>query len=40
MNGWQNYDYYISDHRPVVININSTLYGDINDDGNINILDK
>ena len=39
MNGWQNYDYYISDHRPVVININSTLYGDINDDGNINILD-
>ena len=39
MNGWQEYDNYISDHRPVVINIDSTIYGDINGDQNINILD-
>ena len=39
MDGWQQYDYYISDHRPVVINIDTIIYGDINGDGNINILD-
>ena len=39
MNGWSNYDYYISDHRPVAINVSVNIYGDINGDGNINILD-
>ncbi len=39
MNGWQQYDYYISDHRPVATNIYFSLDGDLNFDSNINILD-
>ena len=39
MDGWQQYDYYISDHRPIVFNIGTIMYGDINGDENINILD-
>ncbi|RCL86483.1 hypothetical protein DBW61_02450 [bacterium] len=39
MNGWNEYDNYISDHRPVVINLNFPLLGDINSDGVINVLD-
>ena len=39
MNGWQQYDYYISDHRPVVTKIYFSLDGDLNFDSNINILD-
>ena len=39
MNSWQQYDNYISDHRPVVINFLWELIGDLNQDGNINILD-
>tara|TARA_Y100001934_G_scaffold224033_1_gene267935 strand:+ start:10 stop:1053 length:1044 start_codon:yes stop_codon:yes gene_type:complete len=39
MSGWNEYDNYISDHRPVAINLNFFLEGDINFDGNINILD-
>ena len=39
MNGWQQYDYYISDHRPVVTNIYFSLDGDLNFDSSINILD-
>ena len=37
--GWSTYDYYISDHRPVNINLSFVINGDINGDGNINILD-
>ena len=37
--GWGAYDNYISDHRPVFININFPISGDINNDGDINILD-
>ena len=39
MNGWQQYDNYISDHRPVVINFLWEVIGDLTQDGNINILD-
>ena len=39
MNSWQEYDYYISDHRPLVINISTDIYGDLNQDGSINVLD-
>ena len=39
MNSWQQYDNYISDHRPVVVNVYIPIYGDVNEDGNINILD-
>jgi endonuclease/exonuclease/phosphatase family metal-dependent hydrolase len=39
MGGWNQYDNYISDHRPVVINLDFLIEGDINSDGNINILD-
>ena len=39
LSGWSEYDDYISDHRPVVMNIVLPIYGDINQDGNINILD-
>jgi len=39
MNSWQQYDNYISDHRPVVINFLWEATGDLNQDGNINILD-
>tara|TARA_B100001142_G_scaffold244399_1_gene243684 strand:- start:693 stop:1718 length:1026 start_codon:yes stop_codon:yes gene_type:complete len=39
MNSWQQYDNYISDHRPVVINFLWESIGDLNQDGNINILD-
>ena len=39
--GWNEYDYNISDHRPVAISLhlNSSIYGDLNSDGLINILD-
>jgi len=37
--GWSTYDYYISDHRPVNINLSFLMNGDINGDGDINILD-
>ena len=39
MNSWGQYDNYISDHRPVVINFIFSLSGDLNQDNNINILD-
>ena len=39
MNNWQQYDNYISDHRPVVINFLWDTIGDLNQDGSINILD-
>ena len=39
MGGWNQYDNYISDHRPVVINLDFLIEGDINSDGDINILD-
>ena len=39
LSGWGEYDNYISDHRPVVINLNFPIEGDINDDGNVNVLD-
>ena len=39
MNSWQQYDNYISDHRPVFINFLWEATGDLNQDGNINILD-
>ena len=39
MNGWWEYDNLISDHRPVVINLNFESLGDINLDGTINVLD-
>ena len=39
MNSWQQYDNYVSDHRPVVINFLWEAIGDLNQDGNINILD-
>ena len=39
--GWSEYDYNISDHRPVAIKFgfNSNLNGDINGDGILNIQD-
>jgi len=39
MNGWSQYENYISDHRPVAMNIILFDIGDINQDGYINILD-
>ena len=39
MNGWQQYDYYISDHRPVVTTIYFSLDGDLNFDSSVDILD-
>ena len=39
MNSWQQYDNYISDHRPVAINLTWPIIGDLNQDGNLNILD-
>jgi endonuclease/exonuclease/phosphatase family metal-dependent hydrolase len=39
MNGWSEYDNYISDHRPVGINFNFLIDGDINADGYVNVLD-
>ena len=39
MSGWSEYDNYVSDHRPVAMNILIPLYGDINQDVTINILD-
>lgn len=39
MSGWNEYDNYISDHRPVVINLNFPVEGDINSDGYVNVLD-
>jgi len=39
--GWNEYDYNISDHRPVAISfhLNSSIDGDLNGDGVIDILD-
>lgn len=39
--GWNEYDYNISDHRPVGIsfNFNSSIIGDLNNDNSVNILD-
>ena len=39
--GFSEYDQYISDHRPVALKINPTimLQGDINADGEIDIID-
>jgi len=39
--GWNEYDYNISDHRPVGIsfNLNSSIIGDLNNDNSVNILD-
>jgi predicted extracellular nuclease len=39
--GWNEYDYNISDHRPVAIsfNLNSSISGDLNDDDSVDILD-
>ena len=39
--GWNEYDYNVSDHRPVAISfhVNSSLDGDLNGDGQIDILD-
>jgi len=39
--GWNEYDYNVSDHRPVAISfhLNSSLDGDLNGDGQIDILD-
>ena len=39
--GWNEYDQYISDHRPVAISFNfsSDISGDLNGDGMISILD-
>ena len=39
MNSWQQYDNYVSDHRPVIINFLWMEDGDLNADGTINILD-
>ena len=39
MSNWNQYDNYISDHRPVAINILFPMIGDINLDGEVNILD-
>ena len=39
--GWNEYDYNISDHRPVAIsfNLNSATIGDLNYDYSVDILD-
>ena len=39
--GWNEYDYNISDHRPVAIsfNLNSSISGDLNDDDSVDVLD-
>ena len=39
--GWNEYDYNISDHRPIGIsfNLNSSIIGDLNNDNSVNILD-
>ena len=39
--GWNEYDYNISDHRPVGISfdLNSSIVGDLNNDNSVNILD-
>tara|TARA_B100000945_G_C20326072_1_gene570073 strand:- start:459 stop:1121 length:663 start_codon:yes stop_codon:yes gene_type:complete len=39
--GWNEYDYNISDHRPVAISfiIENEIIGDLNGDGIINVLD-
>jgi endonuclease/exonuclease/phosphatase family metal-dependent hydrolase len=39
--GWNEYDYNISDHRPVAVkfNFNSNINGDINGDGILNVQD-
>ena len=39
--GWNEYDYNISDHRPVAISfhLNSSTDGDLNGDGSVNIQD-
>ena len=38
--GWSEYDYNVSDHRPVAIKIfNFTTFYDLNDDGLVNNSD-
>ena len=38
--GWSSYDSYISDHRPMFLALDSSeMSGDLNSDGNIDILD-
>ncbi len=39
--GWNEYDYNVSDHRPVAISfsLNNTIGGDLNDDDCVDILD-
>ena len=39
--GFNEYDQYISDHRPVALKLdfNTSLVGDVNDDGVLNVLD-
>ena len=39
LNGWNEYDTYLSDHRPVMISLSMTTLGDLNLDGIIDILD-
>ena len=39
LNGWSEYDTYLSDHRPVMISLAMTTLGDLNSDGIIDILD-
>ena len=38
-NGWLEYEYYISDHRPVNVSLCMKLHGDLTKDCYINILD-
>ena len=39
--GWNSYENYISDHRPVFMRINFSEFnlGDVNGDGSLDILD-
>ena len=39
LSGWNEYDTYLSDHRPVMISLEMTTLGDLNSDGTIDILD-
>ena len=39
LNGWNEYDTFLSDHRPVMISLSLTTLGDLNSDDIIDILD-
>jgi len=39
LNSWNEYDSYLSDHRPVMISLSMTTLGDLNNDGTLDILD-